>query len=93
MTINGVAVTYSSGADFTINAGNNGNFTSNELGTYTVVISYGSHISGQKITFQDSNSNKTCKDLDGSAGSFTIASSVITGGTTIYVTGEDGACI
>ena len=92
MTINGVAVTYSSGTDFTINAGNNGNFTSNELGTYTVVISYGSHISGQKITFEDSNNNITCKDLNGSAGSFTIANSVITGGTTIYVTGADGAC-
>jgi len=93
MTINGVAVTYSSGADFIINAGNNGNFTSNELGTYTVVISYGSHISGQNITFVDSDNNITCQDLNGSAGSFTIPSSVITGGTTIYVTGADGACI
>jgi len=90
MTINGVAVTYSSGADFIINAGNNGNFTSNELGTYTVVISYGSHISGQNITFVDSDNTITCQDLNGSAGSFTIPSSVITGGTTIYVTGADG---
>jgi len=93
MTINGVAVTYSSGANFTINAGNNGNFTSTQLGTYTVVITYGSHISGQNITFVDSDNNITCKDLNGSAGSFTIAGATITGGTTIYVTAADGACL
>lgn len=92
MTINGVAVTYESGTDFTITAGNNGNFTSTQTGTQTVVITYGSHISGQNIVFTDSNSNITCKDLNGSAGSFTIPSSVITAGTTIYVTATDGAC-
>lgn len=93
MEINGIPVTYVSGTNFTINAGNNGSFESNETGTQTVEIFYGAHIPGQNITFQDSNSNITCKDLNGSAGSFTIPSSVITGGTTIYVTGADGACI
>lgn len=93
MTINGVSVSYSSGANFTITAGNNGNFTSGQTGTYTVVISYGSHISGQNITFTDSDLNITCKDLNGSAGSFTIPNAVITAGTTVYVTASDGACI
>lgn len=93
MTIGGVAVTYSSGQNFTIPAGNNGNFTSSELGTKTVTITYGSHIPGQNITFVDSASNITCKDLNGSAGSFTIVGATITGGTTIYVTAADGACV
>lgn len=92
MTINGVSVTYVSGANFTINAGNNGNFSSQQLGTYTVIIYYGGHIPGQNIAFTDSNNNVTCKDLNGSAGSFTIANAVITGGTTVYVTAQDGAC-
>lgn len=93
MSINNVAVTYSSGANFTINAGNNGNFTSAQTGTQTVRISYGSHISGQKIRFIDSANNETCKDLNGSAGTFTISGATITAGTTIYVYGEDGSCI
>ena len=92
MTINGVSVTYESGQNFTINAGNNGNFSSTQLGTQTVTIFYGAHISGQNIVFTDSDNNITCKDLNGGAGSFTIPSSVITGGTTIYVTVSDGAC-
>lgn len=93
MTINNVAVTYSSGTNFTINAGNNGNFTSAQTGTQTVRITYGSHISGQKIRFIDSANNETCKDLNGSAGTFTISGATITAGTTIYVYGEDGNCI
>ena len=93
MTIGGVAVTYTSGQNFTIPAGNNGNFTSSELGTKTVTITYASHIPGQNITFVDSLNNITCKDLNGSAGSFTIVGATITGGTTIYVTAADGACL
>lgn len=93
MTVNGVSVSYLSGANFTINAGNNGNFYTDQLGTYTVIIYYGGHIPGQNIVFTDSNGTITCKDLNGSAGSFTIANAVITGGTTIYVTASDGACI
>ena len=92
MTINGVSVTYVSGQNFTINAGNNGNFETTQLGTQTVIIYYGGHIAGQNIVFTDSDNNITCKDLNGAAGSFTIPSSVITGGTTIYVTVSDGAC-
>lgn len=93
MTINGVAVTYDSGTNFTINAGNNGNFTSAQLGTYTVDITYGSCTSGQNIVFTDSNSNSTCHDVNPGGGTFSIPASTITGGTTIYVTASDGSCI
>jgi hypothetical protein len=94
MTINGVSVTWVSGGDgFPVNASENGNFTSTQLGTKDVIIYYGGHISGQNITFTDSNSNVTCQDLNGGAGSFTITGATITGGTTIYVTAADGACV
>jgi len=94
MTINGVSVTWVSGGDgFPVNSGENGNFTSTQLGTQNVVIYYGGHISGQNITFTDSNSNVDCQNLNGGAGSFTIASATITGGTTIYVNATDGACV
>lgn len=93
MTINGVPVTYSSGSNFTITAGNNGDFSSTQIGNFTVVITYGSHISGQKLTFIDSSGNVTCKNLNGSAGNFPIPASNIIANTTIYVYGEDGSCI
>jgi hypothetical protein len=92
MTINGVSVTYESGANFTITAVNNGNFSTNQTGSQTVIIYYGGHISGQNLVFIDSASEITCLNLNGSAGSFTIPSSTITEGTTIYVTVADGAC-
>jgi hypothetical protein len=92
MTINGETVTFVGGSNFTITAGNNGSFSSTELGTQTVIIYYGGHISGQNIAFTDSDNTVSCQDLSGAAGSFTISSAVITGGTTIYVTVSDGAC-
>ena len=93
MTINGVAVTWVGyGPDFYLNAGDNGSFTSTQIGTYDVVISYGSHTPGQRITFIDSNSVPYCQTLNGSGGTFTITNATITAGTTITVEGLDGIC-
>ena len=92
MTINGESVTFVGGSNFTITAGNNGSFSSTEIGTQTVIIYYGGHTSGQNIAFTDSDSTVSCQNLNGSAGSFTISDAIITGGTTIYVTVSDGTC-
>jgi hypothetical protein len=93
MTINGVAVTWVGyGPDFYINSGDNGSFTSTQIGTYDVVISYGSHTPGQRISFTDSASVVTCQTLSGSGGTFTITNATITGGTTITVEALDGIC-
>ena len=93
MTIDGVAVTWSgAGPDFILSAGDNGQFTSTKIGTYDVVISYGTHTSGQRIIFTDSNSVATCQTLSGSSGTFTITGATITLGTTITVYAEDGVC-
>ena len=93
MTIDGVAVTWSgAGPDFILSAGDNGQFTSTKIGTYDVVISYGTHTSGQRIIFTDSSSVVTCQTLSGSSGTFTITNATITAGTTISVYAEDGIC-
>jgi hypothetical protein len=93
MTINGVAVTWISGVDFYLNAPTvAGNFESYEIGTYDVVISYGVHTPGQRITFVDSNSVSTCHTTGGGASTFTITGATITSGTTINVSAEDGIC-
>jgi hypothetical protein len=93
MTINGVDVDWVGyGATFVLGASDNGSFTSNQLGTYDVVIGYGGHTPGQKITFTDSASTITCQNLNGSIGTFTITGATITGGTTITVLVEDGSC-
>jgi hypothetical protein len=93
MTINGVAVTFAGGGDnFPVNAGENGNFTSTQLGTKDVIIYYGSSIPGQNIVFTDSDSNITCHNVGAGSGLFVITDAIITGGTTITVTVTDGAC-
>jgi hypothetical protein len=93
MTINGVAVTwFGSGPDFILSAGDNGSFTSTQIGTYDVVISYGTHTPGQRISFTDSDNVVTCQTLSGSGGTFTITNAAITAGTTISVEGLDGVC-
>ena len=93
MTINGVNVTWVGyGPDFYLNAGDNGSFTSTQTGTQDVVIGYGGHIAGQRITFYDSTNFATCQTLSGSSGTFTITGATITAGTTISVIVEDGIC-
>jgi len=80
------------GPNFVIGASDNGSFTSNQIGTYDVVIAYGGHIPGQHITFTDSANNITCQNLNGSIGTFTITGATITAGTTITVEALDGTC-
>ena len=93
MTINSVAVTWiGSGPDFVLSAGDNGSFTSTQIGTYDVVIAYGGHTPGQRITFIDSAGTPTCQTLNGSIGTFTITNATITAGTTISVEALDGIC-
>jgi hypothetical protein len=93
MTINGVNVDWVGyGPDFVLSASDNGSFTSTQTGTQDVVIGYGGHIPGQRITFYDSNNFATCQTLNGSVGTFTITGATITAGTTISVVVEDGIC-
>jgi hypothetical protein len=94
MDVNGVPVSFSSGQNFTINAGDAiGYFTTGEIGTYTVDIYYGSCTAGQNINFTDSNTTPYCHDTNPGGGTFTINNAVITSGTTLYILATDGACL
>jgi hypothetical protein len=88
VSINGVFLS----GPFPVYASENKNFTSTQLGTFDVTIYYGGHIPGQNIVFLDSDNTITCKDLNGSASSFTIVAATITGGSDIAITVADGAC-
>jgi hypothetical protein len=93
VTINGTTITWTGGGDgFPVPAGENGNFTSTQLGTKDVIIYYDGHIPGQNMVFTDSNSTVTCQTLNGSSGTFTIAGATITGGVDISIEVADGVC-
>lgn len=93
VTVNGVSVTYSSGADFTVDAGESGAFTTNQTGNgLSIVVSYGSHISGQNIQIYDTGAGTVCCDLNGSSGTCTLSGAQVDGGFAIYIYVADGAC-
>ena len=93
VTINGVSVTYDTGQNFPIDPSDSGQFITYQLGTYNIVVSYGTSISGQHIDVTDSNSNLTCGNT-GAPGSntFTVTGAVIDGTTPVYVDALDGSC-
>lgn len=90
--INGVAVTFDSGVDFPIPAGDSGNFTTNQLGTYDIQVFYGGHISGQNIVIVDSASASTCCNLNGGSGTCTFVGASIDSVTAVSVIASDGSC-
>jgi len=92
ITVNGVMVSFVSGTDFTVSAGNNGNFETDEIGTYDILVYYGGHIPGQNIAITDSANNVFCCDLNGSAGSCNFIGAVINTSQTVQVVVSDGAC-
>jgi hypothetical protein len=93
VTINGTTITWTGGGDgFPVPAGENGNFTSTQLGTKDVIIYYDGHTPGQNMVFTDSNSTVTCQTLNGSSGTFTIGGATITGGVDIFIEVADGVC-
>jgi len=92
ITVNGVTVTFVSGTDFTINAGNNGNFETDQIGTFDIIVYYGGHTAGQNITITDSANNVFCCNLNGSAGSCTFVDAIVNTSQTVQIVASDGAC-
>jgi hypothetical protein len=87
-------ITYVSGTNFTINAGDpNGNFTSSQLGTtVTIDIDYGSCTAGQNISFTDCDGNPFCCDLNPGGGTCNFTNVVVEGCCTITFVATDGSC-
>jgi hypothetical protein len=91
--INGVSVTYDGGQNFPVDSGDNGFFTTTQLGTYNIVVYYSASISGQHIDVTDSNSTLTCHNVPGNgSGTFTVTSAIINGLVTVNIDVQDGTC-
>ncbi len=91
VTINGVSVTYESGANFPVDSGENGNFVTTELGTYDITVYYGASIPGQNFTIYDSNLTSTCYNAY-PPGFGTAYGAVINSSQQIDITVSDGTC-
>ncbi len=91
VTVNGVSVTWGTGANFPVNAGENGSFETTQLGTYNIQVFYGVHTSGQNVSIQDSDLFTTCCNINGAAGSCIAGSSTINL-LGITITAGDGNC-
>jgi len=87
VTVNGVGIT---NITFPINAGNSGSGTTNQLGTYTIVVSF-SNGSGDSITVTDCTPTSTCINASGVSRTFT--NQVVSSGCTISIDMADGACV
>ncbi len=89
VTVNGVSVVYSSGDNFTVGPGQSGTFTTDQIGTFNVQVTYSSHSSGQNLSISG-NCHDNLGDLNTSGGA--VTNSVNTsGGVTIIAANGDCA--
>lgn len=92
VTIGGVSVSYSSGTNFPVNAGENGTFSTTQIGSYAIRVYYGSNISGQHITITDSSLASTCCNLNPGGGLCLANPSDIDTTTAVQIDVADGTC-
>lgn len=87
VTVNGVAIT---DVTFPVSAGNYANGLTNQLGTYTIVVSY-NNASGDSIIIEDTKLNVNCANTFGSSRFF---GGQITNGyyPNIVIIIQDGFC-
>jgi hypothetical protein len=87
VTVNGVAIT---DVTFPVTAGNSANGITNQLGTYTIVVSYSS-ASGDYVKVTDTSLNVNCVQTAGSSRTF---AGQITNGyyQSIIIEMGDGTC-
>ena len=84
VTVNGVAIT---DITFPVTAGNSANGLTNQIGTYTIVVTYNT-ASGDYISITDDTPTTTCTNAIGTSRTFT--SQVVT--NSIYIEMGDGSC-
>lgn len=90
MTVNGVTVTDVIGTDPNT-PGNGASVRTSQIGTYDIVLTYDSTISGQKITLIDSDGTPYCNNTTG-GGTMTFNGVVIDGVNIVTITASDGVC-
>lgn len=88
ITVNGVAVT---GGSYPVPPGGNTSSTTNQIGTFDLVVNASSGFPGNSIRVTDSASNDSCQDVSG-ASSYTFPAQVFEDGTTFQITLNVGSC-
>ena len=91
---NGVTATYVGGPSYPPNnPGDNTNLETTEIGVYTLLITYGSSISGQHIYVTDSDLAEACQDTGSPPGGvMTFTNIKYNGVNPIFIEPRDGSC-
>jgi hypothetical protein len=92
--VNGIQVTYSSGANWTITPANSpGTFNTSQTGaTQTVLVYYGANIAGQRIEILDCNEVTQCQNINPGGGIATFNDVAVSCGCYWSINGYDGTC-
>ena len=90
--INGIPVTHFAGFNFPVNAGENGTFTTTQIGLCDIVVYYDAAIPGQNVEIFDSLSASQCCGAGGGAGICSFISATINTTTSVNINAVDGAC-
>ena len=91
---NGVTATYVGGPAYPPNnPGDNTNLETTQIGVYTLLITYGSSISGQHIYVTDSDLAEACQDTGSPpGGTMTFTNIKYDGISPIFIEPRDGSC-
>lgn len=89
--INTISITYVSGSGLPMSTGQSGNYTSAEIGNYTISVDYTASSGGDNITIVDSTGTPYCQATFGS-GTVSFPGAVINSSNPVYVTASPGAC-
>jgi len=98
VTVNGVPVTYAGGDNFIIAAGQNGMFTTSNIGTVTVVVCYTAHTGNKSINLSGCGPQSFCcppipGGLDPLGGCCTFNDVNISCGCVLVIDARDGDCL
>jgi hypothetical protein len=85
-------ITYVSGDNLPVDAGEQGTFQTTQTGTQTVTVYYTSSTSGQNITLTDSNGGGQCQDTSPGSNTMIFNSVAVNASGNISITASNGTC-
>ena len=92
ITVNGVSLYGATGGGFPVDASENINAYSDELGYQTVVVYFNNSITGQHIEAYDSDLTFFCDNISGTGANSITWTSAYVGAGTFQIYALDGSC-
>ena len=92
ITVNSVMITYVSGDNLPVDAGEQGTFQTTQTGTQTITVYYTSSTSGQNIFLIDSNGSQQCQDTSPGSNTIIFNSVAVNGSGNISIIASNGTC-